>query len=66
MSSCKHRNAYPTLYNDGYGYMWCTDCGAIRDIHKTGDNSYSFSKRKGWLLPKGYDSVLKQIDKGRG
>jgi len=66
--TCKHRGAYPTIYTASKaGYMWCSDCGAIREIIADANTcSFKYMNKKGWLLPKGRENVLKQLERGRG
>ena len=61
--TCRHENAFPTIYYGKEGYMWCPDCGATRQISVVdGSNEFKYSEKK-WLYPKGYVSVLKQMEK---
>jgi len=46
----KHRHMIPTIYYGKLGYMWCKDCGAIRDIKKVEDGRFEPSEPK-WHYP---------------
>lgn len=50
MTSCKHYNAFPTIYHASHaGYLWCPDCGAIRGI----STLPGVKPNKHWLRPNG-------------
>lgn len=67
---CRHKRAWPTIYNQSQGFLWCSDCGAIR-LLRTVDKGYSsgtntdtggyvFAQNR-WLYPRGHEDVLKQL-----
>lgn len=55
---CRHNRAWPTVYCGVAGILWCSDCGARREI-KTGDGN-SFKVSGPWIYPRGHDDVLNQ------
>lgn len=51
MKRCRHNRAWPTIYAGTAGFMWCPDCGAVRQIKcNTGSNSFAFSEPR-WIRP---------------
>ena len=43
----KHKRAWPTVFYGTAGYMWCPDCGAVRDIRsKTKLDPFEFIDKK--------------------
>lgn len=57
---CKHRRAWPTIFDEKQGFLWCSDCGAIRLIRKDGVYVYAQDR---WLYPRGHEEVLKQLER---
>lgn len=60
MPSCRHKDAYPTIYFQQLGFMWCPDCGAIRGIEAVAPGRFTYADDR-WLLPKGKENVLRQM-----
>jgi hypothetical protein len=71
--SCRHNRAWPTIFNSTQGFLWCSDCGAIRllkiartdgPISGTTANSGGFVyAQKRWLYPRGHEDVLRQLER---
>lgn len=72
--TCRHNRAWPTIFNGQQGYLWCSDCGAIRLLRTTakyGDLRSGTSNHTGgfvyaqdrWLYPRGHEDVLKQMER---
>lgn len=71
---CKHRRAWPTIFNSQHGFLWCSDCGAIRLLktaRKYGDfisgttadtGGFVYAQNR-WLYPRGHEDVLKQLER---
>lgn len=60
--TCRHRQAWPTIYNGALGYLWCPDCGATRQIHSIGESGFAYSEDR-WIYPRGKQEALKQLDR---
>ena len=64
-TNCRHLAAWPTVFGNICGYLWCPDCGAIRYIEEVKDNQITkLSKR--WIYPTGADDVITQLEAAEG
>ena len=61
---CRHPRAWPTVYCGMAGFLWCSDCGARRDIKTEGGPSFRASGP--WIYPRGHADVVRQLDRARG
>lgn len=59
---CRHKDAWPTIYNSSLGYFWCPDCGAIRQARTLAPACVTFADDH-WIYPRGKEDVLKQLDR---
>jgi len=50
MSGCRHRKAWPTIYYQAAGFLWCPDCGARREIRVGTGNSF-YASEPYWVRP---------------
>ena len=57
---CRHSAAWPTIYFNRVGFMWCSDCGARRDIRMM-DGGTGFHHHGPWIYPRGHEDVLEQL-----
>jgi hypothetical protein len=57
---CRHPHAWPTLYGQRAGFLWCSDCGARRNVE---DYGTGYRAVGGWLYPRGHEDVLRQMDR---
>jgi hypothetical protein len=71
---CRHKRAWPTIFSQTQGFLWCSDCGAVRLLrikNKRGDagsgtttngGGYVYAQNR-WLYPRGHEDVLKQLER---
>ena len=62
---CRHHRAWPTIFRNVCGIMWCPDCGARRDVRCSPEGT-SFREVGPWIYPRGAEDVLRQLERAKG
>jgi hypothetical protein len=59
---CRHHHAWPTIYFNQLGLMWCPDCGARRDIVCGEGNGFIYAPGSLWIYPRGQAAVIRRLN----
>ncbi len=61
--TCRHRDAFPTVFLNRFGFYWCPDCGAYRLVTVVKDTTLLKPAHKGWVRPIGREKVVALLER---